>query len=591
MSSGAEEAKPVEEKAKASADLFINDEAVTDDDPFAQVGTTDVEEPTTTKEHESTQAQEQGEDVKAGTAIGVDLPEDDGPDPFASIGSAPEEDNTAERHEEEISATTGPEETTDVAPPITSISNDIPSESSAIESSATGIAQDDEEASQDYLAQLGANPPETKPHTDETPTAAMPEPEEEDLFSKLANADAEGPSPENEAEKASTLPPSDDREDDVFAQLADQPTEEHPEPETQPFESEEPERDEFSQLGHDRVETSSTHAAPVLSTEFTDNQEEDLFSKLGDDKGPDFPIGQEDADRDYSALLEEFSGLEEEPLPETTSQEAGAGQLFGDEPGSSTFDDLTPSTGQNFTQTASGSTTPPDLSVENSFQDDSYAGYEGDLSARAGGSWLAETALDDEPFDIQGEPGNDTLAEPPKSADSSSPLTFEVPYGWYEGDTFHYYTEEEREQVRLTMLGQAEWPASDTQESVQGMSFIFVASDLESKNSRKQTHRLLGQRRQLCNPRIRRMQPGGHLTRTNTLPIRTHQSRQALDRLPYPRARTMPHNPLQQLLPPTRMPPSPLPKHRRHSHRQCRCWIRMRQQLRHGIRIPPLSQL
>lgn len=468
MSSGAEEEKPKKETAKLPADLLFDHQAATDDDPFAQVGTTDVEEPTTTKDHESTQGEERGE-AEAVVSSGVDLPEDDGPDPFASIGAAPEEDDTAERQEEVISATTGPEETIDVAPPITTISNETPSESLALESSVPGIAQDDEEASHDYLAQLGANPPETKPYKEDSPTTAIPETEEEDLFSKLAEADASAPPPNDEIEKASTPAPSDDREDDVFAQLADQQPEDQAEPETRPLETNEPEYDEFRQLDPDGVESSTPHDETVAPTNFADNHEEDLFSKLGDDREPDFPIGQEDANRDYSALLEEFSGLEEEPLPETASQEASAGQLFGDEPGSSTFDDFTPSTGRDFIQTASGSTTPPDLSVENSFQDDSYAGYEGDLSTRAGGSWLAETPMDDEPFDIQATPGNDTLAEPPTSADSSSPLTFEVPYGWYEGDTFHYYTEEEREQVRLTMLGQAEWPESDTQESVQGL--------------------------------------------------------------------------------------------------------------------------
>jgi hypothetical protein len=57
--------------------------------------------------------------------------------------------------------------------------------------------------------------------------------------------------------------------------------------------------------------------------------------------------------------------------------------------------------------------------------------------------WLKDSSVDDQSFQVQ-----DSSA----LGGESSPVEFEVPYGWYEGDTFHYYTNEQREQVRLAML-------------------------------------------------------------------------------------------------------------------------------------------
>lgn len=477
MAPGAEDEKNVDGPTLSTEQSFADDEAVMDDDPFAQVGNTDADEPITkedgTEDGKATHGQG---DLQEKRAAVVELPEHEGPDPFASIGAAAEEeDNTADVDADETLAPTGRGETEDSELSAVSKTEAPPRLSSPPIPQAAPIAQDEEEASQDYLAQLGANPPDTDHDAEGTLAAMKPEvDDEEDIFSKLADEKPTMPDPEID----STLPAHalDDHDDDVFAQLTEQHSDQIIEPDARPFESEELEGDPFSQLGNDGAEAEALgpkdEPAPV-SLDFTDDRE-DPFSNLGDGQEPDFPAGQTQEERDYSALLDEFSGLEDEPLPDTAARRASSSELFGDEPQSSTFDDFSASTGQGFLQTASGSTTPPDLSVENSFQDDSHGGYDasgGDYSTRSGGSWLADTAMDDEPFDVQADPVNETLAEPPVSTDSSSPLQFEVPYGWYEGDTFHYYTEEEREQVRLTMLGQSEWPSSDTQEPVQGTWF------------------------------------------------------------------------------------------------------------------------
>jgi len=68
--------------------------------------------------------------------------------------------------------------------------------------------------------------------------------------------------------------------------------------------------------------------------------------------------------------------------------------------------------------------------------------------------WLGEASLEaDQSFQVL------------DIASASSPVDFEVPYGWYEGDTFHYYTDEQREQVRLAMLDTQPQPASSAASS------------------------------------------------------------------------------------------------------------------------------
>jgi hypothetical protein len=65
--------------------------------------------------------------------------------------------------------------------------------------------------------------------------------------------------------------------------------------------------------------------------------------------------------------------------------------------------------------------------------------------------WPGDGSLDEQSYLGQEGQGDSQVGQD----SASSPMDFEVPYGWYEGDTFHYYTEEQREQVRLAMMEQA----------------------------------------------------------------------------------------------------------------------------------------
>jgi hypothetical protein len=196
---------------------------------------------------------------------------------------------------------------------------------------------------------------------------------------------------------------------------------------------------------------------PGTSTiELVETEHDSIFDNLGTvEQTPPAESGDslEEQERKYQLLLEEFGGEEQEFLPESgTTNQAAA--LFGEEE-STPFDEFEP----EYVQTASSSTTPPpNLSIENSLQD--IEPYEGDTSMVTDTSdWLRGSSTDNQSFQVQ-----DSAA----LGGASSPVDFEVPYGWYEGDTFHYYTNEQREQVRLAMLDSQPQPAQPASNS-QGM--------------------------------------------------------------------------------------------------------------------------
>ena len=237
--------------------------------------------------------------------------------------------------------------------------------------------------------------------------------------------------------------------DDVFATLGSNEVEEaemaHPPKATTPpaqpavsaIEIVETEGDAlFDNLG-----AADEEPEPVTSTiELVETEHDSIFDNLGTvEQTPPAESGDslEEQERKYQLLLEEFGGEEQEFLPESDTTHQAAALFIEDEP--TPFDELEP----EFLQTASSSTTPPpNLSIENSLQD--IEPYEGDTSMVTDTSdWLKDSSVDDQSFQVQ-----DSAA----LGGESSPVEFEVPYGWYEGDTFHYYTNEQREQVRLAML-------------------------------------------------------------------------------------------------------------------------------------------
>lgn len=106
----------------------------------------------------------------------------------------------------------------------------------------------------------------------------------------------------------------------------------------------------------------------------------------------------------------------------------------------------------------------PNLSIEHSQHDPGLAGVTdkaaSDISMQSlfsnASDWLADTTMDDS-FQVNGEHERHTVFAEDKldrAEDPQEVAPFEVPQGWYdEQGNWQWYTDEEKEQVRLTMLG------------------------------------------------------------------------------------------------------------------------------------------
>ncbi|WWC61759.1 uncharacterized protein I303_104344 [Kwoniella dejecticola CBS 10117] len=126
-------------------------------------------------------------------------------------------------------------------------------------------------------------------------------------------------------------------------------------------------------------------------------------------------------------------------------------------------------TQQDTTDTSSKPTSPspvPSLSIEHSQADARPSGLgidaAGDTSFNSmfsdASNWLGDTTVDESmqisPMEV-GQKSDD---------DGQEPLDFEIPQGWYDDDgEWHWYTDEEKEQVKQTMLGQMSYGGEEEQ--------------------------------------------------------------------------------------------------------------------------------
>ncbi|OCF60462.1 hypothetical protein L486_00095 [Kwoniella mangroviensis CBS 10435] len=156
-----------------------------------------------------------------------------------------------------------------------------------------------------------------------------------------------------------------------------------------------------------------------------------------------------------------------------------ASALFTDDPTDS-FADLVPqdsandaeptSSGDMETTSRPASPSPvPSLSIEHSQADTRPTGLgidaAGDTSFQSmfsdASNWLGDTTFDDsiQILDDDRKENDESHSQQAKKEDDGHELLdFEIPQGWYdESGEWHWYTDEEKEQVRQTMLGQGSW--------------------------------------------------------------------------------------------------------------------------------------
>ncbi|WVQ99280.1 hypothetical protein IAU59_006412 [Kwoniella sp. CBS 9459] len=187
-----------------------------------------------------------------------------------------------------------------------------------------------------------------------------------------------------------------------------------------------------------------------------------------------------------------------ESKDDTVQVPIAASALFLDDPtDSSGFQDLIPQTQSENDETHGPTTsTPPrptspspvpSLSIEHTQADIKPTGLgidAGDTSLQSmfsdASHWLADTTFDDSvqivpdnDNDNNDEPSAPIARDPVGSAGRAEgeggdeALHFDVPQGWYDDQgEWHWYTDEEREQVRLTMLGHGSWDEETDQTPV-----------------------------------------------------------------------------------------------------------------------------
>ncbi|WVW83755.1 hypothetical protein I302_105776 [Kwoniella bestiolae CBS 10118] len=302
--------------------------------------------------------------------------------------------------------------------------------------------------------------------------------QDQDPFEQIANDAHEHPEPTQEEEKlfanatqsAEPIPPQQDN---------------HPSP-PPPDELPAPPSDEIPALP--QPEETVVHPTvdeqdfSDLLAEFEAEKEIDpqvplsTGSEIGVDAPTESSVGQdgesvEQGPEGSQQQISSPSGTLEVPI--------AASALFTDDPTDS-FADLIPqdpangeqpsSSGQIDTSSKPASPSPvPSLSIEHSQADVRPTGLgidaAGDTSFQSmfsdASNWLGDTTFDDS---IQMPNEDDILnsggqtQQVKKEDDGHEPLDFEIPQGWYdEGGEWHWYTDEEKEQVRQTMLGQGGW--------------------------------------------------------------------------------------------------------------------------------------
>ena len=193
--------------------------------------------------------------------------------------------------------------------------------------------------------------------------------------------------------------------------------------------------------------------------------------------------------KDYSDLLAEFEGELEalqanqgqsEDVPSSagvTNRRSSSPQTtslpHGDARRSSPFADLLaesdPGPAESSVDSTLAESPIPDLSIEDAQHDAHLLGLTddsgGDTSVRSlfsnASDCLADTTMDNS-FQVddgeEEEARNSATQAHPKIGERKESVPFAVPQGWYdEVGQWQWYTQEEKEQVRLTLLGDQAW--------------------------------------------------------------------------------------------------------------------------------------
>ncbi len=235
---------------------------------------------------------------------------------------------------------------------------------------------------------------------------------------------------------------------------------------------------EFEGGGQDLLEENANDASQTFGLLSAEDQDDHIptsgVGNLLDRSGKEqveLQNRSEDRPDDPSPSSQDSPGLSSAP---------GVAGLWGDDcNGSSPFDDLLVQTGLIPLEPSADSTPAespvPNLSIENSQHDARLLGVTDEASGETSmqslfsnaSDWLADTTMEDS-FAIGGDEDEQTVQESGSgdlAQNDNDVASLDVPEGWYdEREEWHWYTEEEKEQVRLTMLDQGAWTGKEVRE-------------------------------------------------------------------------------------------------------------------------------
>ena len=241
--------------------------------------------------------------------------------------------------------------------------------------------------------------------------------------------------------------------------------------------------EEDSSPAEEKADEESPVTAQLEATPIADlvPEEEDAFSELlagaaeaePPSKSAPEPVATKPVDdKDFSDLLAEFEARDEAAAiaSDDTSTAVNGGHdapapdiaaLVGDSSDPSPFDDLIAEQDEStpilHNKALPDQSPVPALSIENSRLEEQKSAHDaGDTSVQSlfsnASDWLEDTSME-ESFDLSG--GANGQAEVVDQKAEESPEQ-EVPQGWYDDQgNWQWYTEEEREQVRISMFGQS----------------------------------------------------------------------------------------------------------------------------------------
>ncbi|KAK4690011.1 COPII coat assembly protein SEC16, partial [Tremellales sp. Uapishka_1] len=311
-------------------------------------------------------------------------------------------------------------------------------------------AQDEE---LDVFAQLGGHQDEIPPHDRGTNSNDYPSEDaspDKEIVDRRRETTGEDPLPNLESlhdTAAKELFEEGHDEEDVFARLGDRA----------------PERKEITSVISEMSPSQSgsfdpTNASAPMTSETPSASEaaifpdegEDILSKLAE-VIPETKAKQTNHNKDFSDLLAEFEG-DEAPSPLEESDAVlepiapppapPISSLFEND--RTAFDDLVDSP---------PSPSPvPSLTIEKNPADMSIQSIFSSAS-----DWLADTSMEESFVED---------ADDREAGDGSALIDFQVPEGWYDDNgEWQWYTEEDKEQVRLAMLVEAEPPGRSPRDS------------------------------------------------------------------------------------------------------------------------------